>query len=253
MKLPKIIYAGNRYIGISCLKILIENDIIPIAILAPGKINNEFDDEIQNIIKDVPLIKGKNFKDSNGLKMIKMLSPDYIISVHFPYIFPPELLNIPQIGTLNLHPAFLPYNKGWNTPTWSIIDNTPFGCTLHWVDSGIDTGDIALRKEINKEITDTADLLYKKAVETEEEIFRQAICLIKENRLPRIKQREEGTFHKKINIKNIQKVVLTKETSELINKIRALTTNKIEEASYFEENSKKYYMIIKIVPEEKND
>ena len=79
--------------------------------------------------------------------MLEQLSLDYIICVHFPYIVPREILSIPKYGVTNLHPAYLPYNLGWHTPSWAILENTPIGATLHYMDECVDTGDIIHQKK----------------------------------------------------------------------------------------------------------
>ena len=85
-----------------------------------------------------------------------------------------EVLIIPKIGFLNLHPSFLPYNKGWNTPSWAILDKTPYGATLHFMDQTLDEGDIIHQKRIDVLTVDTANNLYKKILKLEEEVFFEA-------------------------------------------------------------------------------
>lgn len=54
------------------------------------------------------------------------------------------LIEAPRIGVINAHPGILPYYRGIDCPLWAIHDNAfdKIGNTLHWVDSGIDTGRI---------------------------------------------------------------------------------------------------------------
>ena len=54
-----------------------------------------------------------------------------------------------QIPIVNLHKAYLPYNKGAHPNFWSFAENTPSGITIHVIDSGIDTGNIIYRKFID--------------------------------------------------------------------------------------------------------
>jgi methionyl-tRNA formyltransferase len=70
---------------------------------------------------------------------------------------------------LNLHPV-LPYNKGWNTPSWAILDNTTYGATLHFMTEALDEGDIIHQKKLEIVFADTANTLYQKALELEKEV-----------------------------------------------------------------------------------
>lgn len=62
------------------------------------------------------------------------------INCGFDYILPLEVLK--QVKVLNLHPSFLPLNRGCHHSFWAIMDGTLGGATMHWMDAGIDTGNI---------------------------------------------------------------------------------------------------------------
>jgi methionyl-tRNA formyltransferase len=206
---------------------------------------------VSKYLKGVPMICGKDFRKPEVVKLIDDMSIDYIVSVHFPYIIPPEILSIPRVGTLNLHPAYLPYNRGWNTPTWAILDQTPYGATLHWVDEGIDSGDIALQKKLEILPEDTAHSLYQRVLALELEVFSEAIPLLLRDELPRIPQNEHGTSYRKADLSRIQKLELDESYTvrEVINKLRALTTNNINEAAYFEADGIRYFVTVEIEKE----
>lgn len=107
---------------------------------------------------------------------------------------------------LNLHPALLPENRGWHTPSWVILNPTRFGATLHFVSEG--------QRELPVEPSDIADALYQKALDLEFEVFREAWADLACNQYRRIRQPEGARP----------------------GRLRALTTNRIEEACYFEQD-----------------
>jgi len=242
----KIGYAGNHKIGMECLKILLSYDIKPLVLLLPEK--GDYNQEMISLLHNVPCIIGKIFREKKNIEFLDSLELDYIISVHFPYLFTKEILELPKIGILNLHPAYLPFNRGWHTPTWAIYESTPFGATLHWVDEEIDSGDIALQKQITISWSDTAHTLYQKALQCEIELFNEAITYIINKNLPRIPQPYEGTLHLKKDLEKIKKIDLSLEYSgeKIINLLRALTTNNWDEAAFFELDGKKYLIHIEI-------
>ncbi len=242
----KIGYAANRKIGIEALRILLSYNIVPVVFLLPE--NGDSNEEIRALVPDIPCIIGKRFKNEENIKFLHSLKLDYILSVHFPYLIPKEVINLPKIGVLNLHPAYLPFNRGWHTPSWAIYESSPFGVTLHWVDEKIDTGDIALQKQISISWSDTADSLYKKAIQCELELLREAIPFIINRNLPRIPQSPEGTFHSKKDLERIRRIDLNLEYKgeEIIRLLRALTTNNWDEATFFEVDGKKFLIHIEI-------
>jgi folate-dependent phosphoribosylglycinamide formyltransferase PurN len=58
-----------------------------------------------------------------------------------------EVLKVPRLGILNSHLALLPEIRGMSSPEWSLLCEVPLGITIHFMDSGVDTGPILLRRE----------------------------------------------------------------------------------------------------------
>jgi methionyl-tRNA formyltransferase len=77
------------------------------------------------------------------LTLLTDLQPDLIVVACFPYIFPPALLQLPPHGCLNLHPSLLPAYRGPAPLYWQAhFGERRTGLTLHFLDTGLDTGDI---------------------------------------------------------------------------------------------------------------
>lgn len=233
---PRLVFAANRRIGVRALEMLREADWQPVLIVLPRGRKADCNEEMKAVWPDVPVIEGMAFRSPEGIEQIAAVKPDYFLSVHFPYIVPSEVLDLPSIGALNLHPAYLPYNRGWHTPSWAIIEGTMYGATLHWMDDGIDTGDIALQSAIEPHAEDTAHSLYQRVLNLEAELFRQAIPTMRSCSLPRIPQVGSGTSHSKEDLAAVQKLDPDERLSvrELLDRLRALTTNDPQEAAYIE-------------------
>lgn len=72
-----------------------------------------------------------------------MAEMDLVISIRFSHLFPQALIELPRHGILNVHPGTLPRYAGLYAPLQQILDGQEeIGCTVHWIDSGIDTGPI---------------------------------------------------------------------------------------------------------------
>lgn len=254
----RIIYAcGSKKLSYDILIYMISLNLHPLLFLFPKKKDMEWIEKIKFLLPNTEFIEGIKFKNEDGINKIKQYNSDYIFSILFPYIFPKNIINIVNIGIINIHPAFLPFSRGWNTPSWAIYNNTLFGVTIHWIDEGIDTGDIIIQEKIDINEDDTADSLYKKATDLELTLFKIFLDLLVSNsELPRKKQKKDGisTYYKE-DLKQIQELDLDNIDSirNIINRMRALTTNCIDEACYYVKNNKKYYIQIKIVNEDNID
>lgn len=255
-ELNKIVFAGDRDISVEVLRFIISKGVKPLALMIPDRKKASHAQELISLcnhLNESHIIEGLEFKTKEGIDFLTSLEPDYIISIHSPYIYPAEVLKIPKHGAMNLHPAYLPYTKGWHTPSWAIWEEVPFGATLHFMDKTLDTGDIIHQKKLEILPEDTANSVYKRAKKLELEVFKESwSSLISGTYTLKSQIGKTGGFHKKSDLALIQKIDLEKnvKTKDLIRQLKALTTNNIKEAAYFETNGKKYRLQIHI---EKND
>jgi methionyl-tRNA formyltransferase len=242
----KYIFAGDREISVTILEWLITLGYKPSALFISNRLNASHADQLIKL-SDLPetlIFEGNSCNDKQTIQIINDLNIDYIFGIHFPYIIKKSLLELPKVGVLNLHPAYLPYNKGWHTPTWAILDKTPYGATLHFMTEGLDEGDIIHQKQIEILPSDTANSIYQKTLLLEVNVFKEAFPKILTLNPERIPQHNNGTSHLKKELSLIQ--ALTDTEKGVINKLRALTTNQITEGAYFTENGKKYYVNVSI-------
>ncbi|MBI5349011.1 MAG: methionyl-tRNA formyltransferase, partial [Chloroflexi bacterium] len=94
----------------------------------------------------IPVFSFSSFLSQNFLYD---LSPDLICVACFPKLLPLSWLAIPKLGCLNLHPSLLPNYRGIAPMFWQFYyGETRTGVTLHFMDDGADTGDIAAQREI---------------------------------------------------------------------------------------------------------
>lgn len=255
MTTPTIVFAGDREIAVNVLEFLTEKDITIASLLLPDKESASHDDDLLDIcgyIDENRILRGKEFRTPEGKNILTNINPDYILSIHYQYIYPEEVLEIPTHGVVNLHPAYLPYNRGWHTPSWAILEETAYGATLHFMEEDIDSGDIIARKQIDIHPDDTADSLYGRALEAELELFKQTWSDLADFSYDTTLQPEDkATSHKKDELQTVQEIDLDEsaKVGEIIKKLRALTTNKMTEAAYYEVDGEKYRIQANIVPE----
>ena len=88
------------------------------------------------------------------------LKPEAIIVVGYGRLIPQWMIDLPLLGNINLHASLLPKYRGAAPIQWAIAGGeTVTGVTTMKIDSGLDTGDILLQKDIPIEPTDTAETL----------------------------------------------------------------------------------------------
>lgn len=253
----KFAYAGDRDISVWVLQHLLEKGLRPSALLLSDQNHSSHSTELRQLcsyLDESSVFLGKSFREQTGIQFLTALQPDFIICVHFPYLVPRSVLDIPHYGVLNLHPAYLPYNRGWHTATWALLEQSPIGATLHFMDEGVDTGDIIHQRLLIPSAGDTAHTLYSKLKILEYEVFKEALPSIVTGNFERKPQiRDAGTTHKRAQLfsPEVQEIDLDAMQSprELLRRLRALTTNNINEAAFYRDNHKTYRVQVTIVEE----
>ncbi len=253
----KYVFAGDRDIAVHVLQFMMNEGNMPEALLVSGGDRASHAIELRELsnLPDDKVFEGKEFTLPKSIEVLKAINPDYIIGIHFPYLISKEVLDIPAIGFLNLHPAYLPYNRGWHTPSWAIMDQTPIGATLHFMAEALDAGDIIYQEELIPGPADTANSLYQKLKALELEVFKKAWPQLKSLQPSRIPQDiNAGTSYKRKDLfrPEVQELKLENEyrLESLLRKLAALTTNSVEEAAYFSKDGKKYRIQVSITEED---
>ncbi len=136
-----------------------------VAKLAPGKATNRrqvlnpyletslrHGDGLFRSLRDVaraygfPVVRCGDQNSARAIAQLEQWSPDLAIFAGGS-ILRDEVLKIPRLGVLNSHLALLPEIRGMSSPEWSLLCGVPLGITIHFMDTGLDTGPILLRRE----------------------------------------------------------------------------------------------------------
>jgi methionyl-tRNA formyltransferase len=200
---------------------------------------------------EIPVIEGSTLREKDTLDRVKALHPELGVSIFFGYILRKEFLDSLSAGCVNLHPAYLPYNRGAYPNVWSIVDGSPAGVTLHYIDEGVDTGNIIAQREVPTDLTDTGKTLYDKLEEASLDLFKQEWPNLKSGRLaPSPQLRGKGTSHRVRDVATIDEILpdATYRAMDLINIIRARTFPPYRGA-FIRQGSRKIYLRLELTEE----
>ncbi len=137
----------------------------------------------------IPLLQPKKLKDGDFLAQLITFQPDLIIVAAYGRILPGKLLNMPPLGTINIHGSLLPKYRGAAPIQWALINGeTTTGVTIMQMDEGLDTGDILLQEKLLIDQHDTTGTLMNKMAELGGHALIKAIDLLHDDRLVRFKQ-----------------------------------------------------------------
>lgn len=171
------------------------------------------------------IFDGSQLDRPEVLAAIADLRPDIGVSAYFGYILRQSLLDLLPAGCVNIHPALLPYNRGANPNVWSIVEGTPAGVTIHYIDRGVDTGDLISQREVAVEPVDTGATLYARLEAASLELFAETWPQLRAGTAPRMPQPSGGTLHRARDVARIDAIDLDRSYTgrELIDILRART------------------------------
>jgi len=138
---------------------------------------------------NIPYLKDKDINSESFVSKLETFECDIFVSMSFNQIFRNRVMNIPPMKTINCHAGKLPYYRGRNILNWALInDEKEFGITVHYIDEGIDTGDIILQKTFPINDDDDYSTLLKRAYVGCAEVLYDALCSITNGTSERIEQ-----------------------------------------------------------------
>jgi methionyl-tRNA formyltransferase len=157
-----IIFFGNNSLVLDCL---VKYSKVISIICHPLDKNNLNIVEISFIANkySIPIYQLTKNELYNYIDIISNLNPDLIVVCGYKYIIPIEIFSIPKLKSINIHPSYLPNYRGQHVINWAIANGEyETGVTIHFIDEGIDTGDIIIQKRISILFEDSALSLHNK-------------------------------------------------------------------------------------------
>lgn len=138
----------------------------------------------------------KSPNEKKFLEKLGDLRPDVIIN-QSQCILKKDLLSIPKIGVINRHNALLPKNRGRLSPFWVLFyGERETGVSIHFVETGIDSGDIIVQRKIKVEEKDDFNSLVKKSYKIVPDAMLEAIDKLENGNFRLMKNRDsEATYN----------------------------------------------------------
>ncbi|MEH2951839.1 formyltransferase family protein [Candidatus Merdisoma sp. JLR.KK011] len=134
---------------------------------------------------------------------------DLTVSYTYRYILRKDILQALKDNAVNIHNSYLPWNRGADPNIWSIVDGTPRGVTLHYMDAELDKGYIIAQKLAGEDTGDTLRSSYEKLDKAAKEVFKEAFAFY--NHWPEMKKVPLGTgsYHSLKDGERIKRVIDT--------------------------------------------
>ena len=133
--------------------------------------------------------------DKNINEMVRP-SVDIIVSYCYRHILKPDVLK--EAPAVNLHNSFLPWGRGAQPLFWSVVDGEPCGVSIHWMDAGLDTGEVIARQRVDLHEEMTMRQAYEAQHRVLSQLFMQHWHYIRE---------KVGTYHTTADFRAVEDVL----------------------------------------------
>lgn len=144
----------------------------------------------------VPLLATRDVNAEPALATLRGWAPDVAVSVHFTQRLGREAAALPRLGTVNVHGALLPRNRGLFPYFWELANgDAEGGVTVHWIDERLDTGDVILQRPVAIAADETVSSLAWKGAAAGAALLEEALTLIAAGAAPRVRQSAEGASY----------------------------------------------------------
>lgn len=174
--------------------------------------------------RGIPVYQPSTLKDEAFASLLAELNPEAIVVVAYGKILPESVLRFPKYGCINVHGSLLPEYRGAAPMQRAIMDGKAVtGITTMYMDVGLDTGDMLLKKEIAIEENDNFETIHDKLGVCGGDLIVQTMEMLQSQTAPRIPQDESlATYAAKIT-KDDCRLTFDADATEVHNRIRGLS------------------------------
>jgi methionyl-tRNA formyltransferase len=219
----KIVVFGCQQIAVDILKYLSSKQDVELTLVITYELPLDETYGYESVVK---FCKEKNINVDNPktvtndvVQKVLDINPDLILSIYYRKILPKSLIKCPKLGCINIHPSALPYYRGPVPTAWAIENGEEkFGITIHYMDEGIDTGDILVQEIYDIEKDETGYGLYTRAMQLGYQLFQEYFDKIVKGEIIAKPQVGIGSYYGKKDGKHT--IYWKKSVQEIIGLIR---------------------------------
>jgi len=188
--------------GLAVLTIIYFVKLLIIEILLIGILFKErnYFKTTNRLAKDnkIKIHKINDINDKDTETLIKNLNPDVLLSNNYHQIIKKNILGIAKYGAINIHPGKLPLYRGMLPHFWNMVHKEDEGgVTLHYMDPGVDTGQIIMEDKFKIDKNDSFYQVWTKTALSGSKILKKYFKKLRNNHIipkKNIKNKKQQTF-----------------------------------------------------------
>ena len=225
----KILFMGTSSFAVESLKALIENGFTVCGVVTqPDRPKGRGYRMVPTPVKEYALSQGCPVQTPETLKndaltpLLREWDPDVIVVAAYGKILPPSVLDYPPLGCINVHGSLLPRWRGAAPINHAIMaGDKETGITTMYMDAGLDTGDMILRRATPIGPEENFGSLHDRLAVIGGELLVETLRLVEQGKAPREKQTGETCYASMIT-KETRRVDFSRTVREICDQVRGL-------------------------------
>lgn len=151
--------------------------------------------------RGIEVLQPGSLKATSAVERLASLAPELIVVAAFGQILPREVLALPKLGCVNIHPSLLPRYRGASPIPAAILQGDEVtGVTIMLMDSGLDSGPVLSQKELSVSTDDTTGSLTARLAEAGAQLVVETLGLWLEERIePQPQEESQASYTKAID------------------------------------------------------
>lgn len=172
---------------------------------------------------NIPVFQPQKIR-RDGVEDLRSLAPDVCVTAAFGQILSQEVLDVPVMGTVNVHASLLPKHRGAAPVQWAVLQGDAVtGVTTMLTDKGIDTGDMLLKAEVVISPDDTAGTLLDRLSHVGADLLIETLQKLEAGNCPREKQNEDEMTYDPMLNKEMGLLHFEETAIQCVNRVRAMS------------------------------
>lgn len=226
----RIVFMGTPEFAVASLKRLVEDGHEICGVFTqPDKPKNRGMKLVFPPVKEfalsqgLPVFQPESMKEESAVELLRSLKPELSVVAAYGQILPQEALQVPALGSINVHASLLPRYRGAAPINWAILNGeTETGVTIMHMAKKLDAGDIVTVRRTPIDPNEDAETLFARLAELGAQLLSETIPLIESGAATRTPQDEAQSTYAPMLSRALSPIDWKKPSRVILDQIRGL-------------------------------
>lgn len=226
----RIVFMGTPEFAVASLKRLVEDGHEICGVFTqPDKPKNRGMKLVFPPVKEfalsqgLPVFQPESMKEESAVELLRSLKPELSVVAAYGQILPQEALQVPALGSINVHASLLPRYRGAAPINWAILNGeTETGVTIMYMAKKLDAGDIVTVRRTPIDPNEDAEMLFARLAELGAQLLSETIPLIESGAATRTPQDEAQSTYAPMLSRALSPIDWKRPSRVILDQIRGL-------------------------------